>query len=121
MCLIFWLALSRASKTLHVVFKELFLQSRQQLGTDTKNVGINYSSVCASELLVDQGFVDQGICEMMVQCQEYVKRGICGISDTRFGFILGNFQNPYEKQLHVSLQGKKVIQAREIHWAANMR
>lgn len=61
------------------------------------------------------------ICEMMVQCQEYVKRGICGISDTRFSFILGNFQNPYEKQLHVSLQGKKVIQAREIPWAANMQ
>lgn len=53
--LIFWLS-QRTSKTLHVVVKELFLQSRQQLGTDTKNVGINYSSVCASELLVDQGF-----------------------------------------------------------------
>lgn len=55
MCLIFWLS-QRASTTLHAVVKELFLQSRQQLGRDTKNEGINYASVCASELLVDQGF-----------------------------------------------------------------
>lgn len=49
-----------------------------------------------------------------MQGQEYTKRGICGISDVRSSFILGNFQNPYGKQLHVILQGKKVIHARAI-------